>query len=175
MKMRTLAGSLRLAGRTARIGTVRSNGVSWRTTAPSLSSAAKSHAGAWAIPICSRKPTRIYSRPLVRNTPVGITHGFRPTLSSTAARTAKALSPAEIRQILPAMRLGRKSGLQLHQIAGIIFHAPEHYRLGLRESCKYPSCSIYRGASAQSRAIRQRAFGCFFSQHGTASMPPPIH
>src|ERR1700677_1020533 len=69
--------------------------------------------------------------------------GFRPTLSSTAARTAKALRPAEIGQVLPAIRLGRKSGLQLHQIAGIIFYAPEHYRLGLRESSKYPSLTIW--------------------------------
>jgi len=50
MKMRTLVDSLRLAGHTARIGTVRSNAVRRRTTVPSLTSAAKSHAGAWAIP-----------------------------------------------------------------------------------------------------------------------------
>src|ERR1700730_9557290 len=73
MKMRTLVDIRRLAGRTARIGTVRSYGVRRRTTVPSLSSAAKSHAGAWAIPRCSRTPIRICSMSLVRKTPVAIT------------------------------------------------------------------------------------------------------
>src|ERR1700687_2250203 len=73
MKMRTLVDIRRLAGRTARIGTVRSKAVRRRRTVPSLSSAAKSHAGAWAIPRCSRTPIRICSISLVRNTPVGIT------------------------------------------------------------------------------------------------------
>jgi hypothetical protein len=50
MKTRTLVDSRRLKGRTARIGTVRSNWVKRRMTVPSLSSAAKSNAGAWAIP-----------------------------------------------------------------------------------------------------------------------------
>jgi hypothetical protein len=72
MKMRTLVDIRRLAGRTARIGTVRSKGVRSRTTVPSLSSAAKSHAGACAIPRCSRTPILICSISLVRKTPVGI-------------------------------------------------------------------------------------------------------
>ena len=42
-------------------------------TVPSLSSAAKSHAAAWAIPRCSRTPIRICSISLVRKIPVGIT------------------------------------------------------------------------------------------------------
>jgi len=46
MKMRTLVDSRRLAVRTARIGTVRSRAVRRRTTVPSLTSAAKSRAGA---------------------------------------------------------------------------------------------------------------------------------
>jgi hypothetical protein len=73
MKLRTLAGVLRLAGRTARIGHVRSNGLRRRTTVPSLSSAAKSHAGAWAVPKCSRTAILTCSILLVRKTPVGIT------------------------------------------------------------------------------------------------------
>ena len=73
MKMRTLVDIRRLAGRTARIGTVRSKGVRSRTAVPSLSSAAKSHAGAWAIPRCSRTPIFICSISLVRKTPLGIT------------------------------------------------------------------------------------------------------
>jgi hypothetical protein len=73
MKMRTLADTRRLAGRSARIGTVRSKAVRRRTTVPSLSSAAKNHAGAWAMPISSRTPIRICSISLVRKTPVGIT------------------------------------------------------------------------------------------------------
>lgn len=77
MKMPTLVDVRRLAGRTARIGTVRSKAVRRRMTVPSLSSAAKSHAGAWAIPRCSRTPIRICSRSLVRKTPVGITR-FTP-------------------------------------------------------------------------------------------------
>jgi AcrR family transcriptional regulator len=97
MKMRTLVDSRRLAGRTARIGTVRSKGVRRRTTVPSLSSAANSHAGAWAIPRCSRTPIRICSISLVRKTPVGTTcsascpepnvHGCtEPRSTSTTAR-----------------------------------------------------------------------------------------
>ena len=56
--MRPLVDSRRLAGRTARIGTVSSkaeDGGLYLT----LSSGAKSHAGAWAIPRCSRTPIRI--------------------------------------------------------------------------------------------------------------------
>jgi uncharacterized protein (DUF427 family) len=62
MKTRTLADIRRPAGRTARMGTTRSSEGSRRTTVPSLSSVAKSHAGAWAIPRCSRTPVRICSR-----------------------------------------------------------------------------------------------------------------
>ena len=72
MKMRTLAEIRRLAGRTATIGTVRSKGVNRRRTVPSRSSAANSHAGACAIPRCSRTPILICSISLVLKTPVGI-------------------------------------------------------------------------------------------------------
>jgi hypothetical protein len=47
-------------------------GVRRRKTVPSQSFAAKSHAGAWAIPRCSRTPIRICSISLVRKTPVAI-------------------------------------------------------------------------------------------------------
>ena len=70
--MRTFAEIRRLAGRTATIGTVRSNGVNRRRTVPSRSSAANSHAGACAIPRCSRTPILICSISLVLKTPVGI-------------------------------------------------------------------------------------------------------
>jgi hypothetical protein len=53
------------------------------------------------------------------------------------------------------MRLGRKSGLQLHQIAGIIFHAPEHYRLGLRESSKYPSQVDFNALAGELEQLRK--------------------
>src|SRR5258708_19098628 len=68
--MRTLVDRRRLAGRTARIGTVCSKAVRRRMTVPSLNSAAKSHAGAWAIPRCLRTPIRIHHflRQLKRNT-----------------------------------------------------------------------------------------------------------
>jgi hypothetical protein len=61
MKIRTFAEIRRLAGRTATIGTVRSKGVNRRRTVPSRSSAANSHAGACAIPRCSRTPILICS------------------------------------------------------------------------------------------------------------------
>lgn len=72
MKIRTFAEIRRLAGRTATIGTVRSKGVNRRRTVPSRSSAANSHAGACAIPRCSRTPILICSISLVLKTPVGI-------------------------------------------------------------------------------------------------------
>ena len=72
MKMRTFAEIRRLAGRTATIGTIRSNGVNRRRTVPSRSSAANSHAGACAIPRCSRTPILICSISLVLKTPIGI-------------------------------------------------------------------------------------------------------
>src|ERR1700733_2301725 len=71
--MRTLVDSRRLAGRTARIGRVRSKAVRRRMTIPSLSSAAKSHAAAWATPTCSRTPIRICSTSLVRKTTIDLT------------------------------------------------------------------------------------------------------
>ena len=73
MKRRTFDDSLRLAGRTARIDTVRSNPVGRRTTVPSLSYSTKSHAGACAIPKYSRTPIRLCSISLVRKTPMGTT------------------------------------------------------------------------------------------------------
>jgi hypothetical protein len=69
---RTRVEARRLAGRTAEIATVRSCEVKSRSTVPSRSSAAKSQAGAWAIPKCSSTPTRNCSRSPVRKTPEGV-------------------------------------------------------------------------------------------------------
>lgn len=78
-KNANLGGQSALAGRTARIDTVRSKAVKRRTTVPSRSSAEKSHAGAWAIPRHSITPIRICSISLVRKTPVGMTRfAFSP-------------------------------------------------------------------------------------------------
>src|ERR1019366_7509326 len=67
--------------------------------------------------------------------------GSRPCLPTPAARAAESFWPAELKQIRPASRLGRKAALQLQQILRIIFHRRKHYRLWLPESSKYPSYS----------------------------------
>src|ERR1039457_3669402 len=66
--------------------------------------------------------------------------GSRPCLPPPAARAAESFWPAELKQIRPASRLGRKAALQLQQILRIIFHRRKHYRLWSPESSKYPSC-----------------------------------
>src|ERR1039458_2891583 len=63
----------------------------------------------------------------------------RPCLPTLAAWAAESFRPAEVKQILPASRLGRKTALQLKQISRIIFHRRKHYRLWSPESSKYPS------------------------------------
>src|ERR1039458_5190404 len=65
--------------------------------------------------------------------------GSRPCLPTPAARAAESFWPAELKQIRPASRLGRKAALQLQQILRIIFHRRKHYRLWSPESSKYPS------------------------------------
>src|ERR1019366_608949 len=69
--------------------------------------------------------------------------GSRPCLPTPAARAAESFWPAELKQIRPASRLGRKAALQLQQILRIIFHRRKHYRLWSPESSKYPSRSIW--------------------------------
>src|SRR6516164_7045306 len=70
------------------------------------------------------------------------TVAFRPALRLATARAAKTVRPTKLKEILPAGRLGRKACLQLPQVSRIILHGQKHYRLGLRESSKYPSWTI---------------------------------
>src|SRR5215469_8068683 len=72
----------------------------------------------------------------------GTTHetvAFRPALRLATARAAKTVRPTKSKEVLPAGRLRRKARLQLPQVSRIILHGQKHYRLGLRESSKYPS------------------------------------
>src|SRR5208337_3589505 len=62
-----------------------------------------------------------------------------PTLASFASRTMESVRPSEIKQIPPASLLRAEAPLKLQKRTGIIlFHAHEHYRLGLPESNGYP-------------------------------------
>ena len=70
----------------------------------------------------------------------------RPCLPTPAAWAAESSRPAELKQIIPASRLGRKAVLQLQQISRIIFHRGKHYRLWSRESSKYPSHMKWSGS-----------------------------
>src|ERR1035438_110874 len=63
----------------------------------------------------------------------------RPALAYITSRTMKPVRPAEIEQVLPASLLGAEAPLELLKRPWIIlFHDPEHYRLGLPESNGYP-------------------------------------
>src|ERR1035438_391248 len=63
----------------------------------------------------------------------------RPALPYIASRTTKSVRPAEIEQVLPASLLRAEAPLKLLKRPRIIlFHDPEHYRLGLPESNGYP-------------------------------------
>src|ERR1017187_6030412 len=63
----------------------------------------------------------------------------RPALPYITSRTTKSVRPAEIEQVLPASLLRAEAPLKLLKRPRIIlFHDPEHYRLGLPESNGYP-------------------------------------
>jgi hypothetical protein len=63
----------------------------------------------------------------------------RPCLAATALRTAKALGPTQLCQILSARCFGREARLQFNQVARIIFREPKRYSLWLPESSRYRS------------------------------------
>src|ERR1017187_6769773 len=66
----------------------------------------------------------------------------RPALPYITSRTTKSVRPAEIEQVLPASLLRAEAPLKLLKRPRIIlFHDPEHYRLGLPESNGYPVLS----------------------------------
>src|ERR1035438_3744633 len=63
----------------------------------------------------------------------------RPVLACFTSRTTESVRPAEIEQVLPASLLRTEAPLKLQKRPRIIlFHDPEHYRLGLPESNGYP-------------------------------------
>src|ERR1035441_10588824 len=64
---------------------------------------------------------------------------LRPALAGFTSRTTESVRPAKIEQILPASLLRAEAPLKLQKRPRIIlFHGPEHYRLGLPESNGYP-------------------------------------
>src|SRR5664279_5656389 len=63
----------------------------------------------------------------------------RPALACFTSRTTESIRPAEIEQVLPAILFSAKTSLKLQKRPRIIlFHDPEHYRLGQPESIGYP-------------------------------------
>jgi hypothetical protein len=63
-------------------------------------------------------------------------------LEAAAARTAKALWPAECEQVAAARFLVGETGLELLQRPRIILHEPGYYMLGCRESSAYSDATI---------------------------------
>src|SRR5664280_437449 len=72
----------------------------------------------------------------------------RPALACFTSRTTESVRPAEIEQVFPASLLRAEAPLKLQKSPRIIlFHDPEHYRLGLPESNGYPvltGCRLIR-------------------------------
>src|ERR1017187_5637971 len=67
----------------------------------------------------------------------------RPALPYITSRTTKSVRPAEIEQVLPASLLRAEAPLKLLKRPRIIlFHDPEHCRVGLPESNGYPVGNI---------------------------------
>src|ERR1035441_5251355 len=63
----------------------------------------------------------------------------RPVLACLTSRTTESVRPAEIEQVFPASLLRTEAPPKLQKRPRIIlFHDPEHYRLGLPESNGYP-------------------------------------
>jgi len=64
---------------------------------------------------------------------------------TVATRTTKALRPAQLLQVFPAIVIAAKSRVEFQQVARIVFHALAYYRLYAGESSGYPSRGIVSG------------------------------
>jgi len=63
-----------------------------------------------------------------------------------ANRTAKAVGPTQLHQVVATRVLGGEAGLEFDQIARVILHSAVYYILGLPESSGYPtSYQTYTG------------------------------
>ena len=68
----------------------------------------------------------------------------RPALDGAATRTTESVRKTKLKKILPASLLSAETPLQLQKRARIIlFHGPEHYRLGQPESNGYPAHILF--------------------------------
>jgi len=56
-----------------------------------------------------------------------------------ANRTAKAVGPTQLHQVVATRVLGGEAGLEFDQIARVILHSAVYYILGLPESSGYPT------------------------------------
>jgi len=70
-----------------------------------------------------------------------------------ANRTAKAVGPTQLHQVVATRVLGGEAGLEFDQIARVILHSAVYYILGLPESSGYPTRPDSGGNPPQPRIL----------------------